>query len=62
VPSKNDGTTIYDFNVKDVPVDGFWSVTVYDETGDIRKNSLQIQKVSAQLEASKPVPQVVNNP
>jgi hypothetical protein len=23
-----------------VPVDGFWSVTVYDETGHIRKNSL----------------------
>ncbi len=27
-PSKNDGTTIYKLNVKDVPVDGFWSISV----------------------------------
>jgi hypothetical protein len=39
-PESNDGTTVYRLNVKDVPVDGFWSVTVYDETGHIRKNSL----------------------
>jgi hypothetical protein len=23
-PAKNDGTTVYRLNVKDVPVDGFW--------------------------------------
>jgi uncharacterized coiled-coil protein SlyX len=28
----------------------------------VKKQSAQIQKVSAQLEASKPVPRVVNNP
>ena len=26
-PAKNDGTTIYKLNVKDVPVDAFWSVS-----------------------------------
>jgi hypothetical protein len=34
-PESDDGTTVYRLNVKDVPVDGFWSVTVYDETGNI---------------------------
>ena len=39
-PARNDGTTVYRLTVKDVPVDGFWSVTVYDERGLILKNSL----------------------
>src|SRR6185503_2293297 len=39
-PSKNDGTAVYRLDVKDVPVDGFWSVTVYDQRGLILKNSL----------------------
>jgi len=30
---KNDGKTIYKLDVKDVPVDGFWSVTVYNAKG-----------------------------
>jgi len=37
-PAKNDGTTIYKLNVKDVPVNGFWSVSVYDEKGYYQKN------------------------
>ena len=32
-PPKNDGKTIYKLNVKDVPVDGFWSISVYDDKG-----------------------------
>ena len=32
-PSKNDGTTTYKLSVKDVPVDGFWSVSLYDAKG-----------------------------
>jgi hypothetical protein len=39
-PANNDGTTFYRLDVKDVPVDGFWSVTVYDERGLILKNTL----------------------
>jgi hypothetical protein len=31
-------------------------------TGQLKEQAAQIQKVSAQLEASKPAPQVVNNP
>ena len=32
-PAKNDGKTIYRLNVKDVPVDGFWSISVYNAEG-----------------------------
>jgi hypothetical protein len=38
VPSKNDGATVYKLNVKDVPVDGFWSVSVYNKDGYFEKN------------------------
>ena len=37
-PGQNDGKTQYRLNVKDVPVDGFWSVIVYDKSGYIPKN------------------------
>ena len=37
-PAQNDGKTIYRLSVKDVPVDGFWSVIVYDKDGYIPKN------------------------
>lgn len=39
-PTSNDGSTVYRLTVGDVPVDGFWSVTVYDATGHFQKNSL----------------------
>jgi hypothetical protein len=32
-PSKNDGTTVHRLSVKAVPVDGFWSVSVYNAEG-----------------------------
>jgi len=37
-PEKNDGKTVYRANVKDVPVDGFWSVSVYNAEGYFQKN------------------------
>ena len=37
-PGKNDGTTVYRLNVKDVPVNGFWSVSVYNAEGYYQKN------------------------
>jgi hypothetical protein len=34
VPGKNDGKTVYILNVpSDVPVDGFWSVSLYNAEG-----------------------------
>jgi hypothetical protein len=39
-PGKNDGTTVYRLDVKDVPVDGFWSVSVYDADGYYQPNNL----------------------
>lgn len=39
-PSKNDGKTVYKMNVKDVPVNGFWSISVYNEKGYYEPNEL----------------------
>ncbi|HEY4078464.1 MAG TPA: DUF1254 domain-containing protein [Rhizomicrobium sp.] len=45
-PSRNDGKTIYCLTVKDVPVDGFWSVIVYDKDGYIPKNEHNIYSLN----------------
>ena len=37
-PDKNDGTTVYKLNVNSVPVDGFWSVSVYNAAGYYEPN------------------------
>lgn len=37
-PPNNDGKTIYRLAVKDVPVEGFWSISVYDAAGYYEKN------------------------
>jgi hypothetical protein len=37
-PTKNDGTTVYKLMVKDVPVDGFWSISVYNAKGYFEPN------------------------
>jgi hypothetical protein len=37
-PALNDGSTIYRLRVTDVPVDGFWSLTVYNSAGYLEPN------------------------
>ena len=39
-PPKNDGLVVHRLTVKDVPVDGFWSINVYDAKGYFEKNAL----------------------
>ncbi|NEJ82686.1 DUF1214 domain-containing protein, partial [Rhizobium leguminosarum] len=38
-PEKNDGKTIYKLDVRDVPVDGFWSISLYNSKGYFEKNA-----------------------
>ena len=37
-PSQNDGKTVYRLTVKDVPVDAFWSISVYNAQGYFQEN------------------------
>jgi hypothetical protein len=37
-PKNNDGAGVYKLTVKDVPVDGFWSISVYNAQGYFEKN------------------------
>ncbi len=39
MPAQNDGKTPYVLNVRDVPVDGFWSISVYNKDGFFEKNA-----------------------
>ena len=39
-PAMNDGKTIYRLDVRNVPVDGFWSVSVYNAQGYFEPNAL----------------------
>jgi hypothetical protein len=40
VSEANDGRTVHRLTVKDLPVDGFWSISVYNEKGFFEKNEL----------------------
>jgi hypothetical protein len=42
VPAKNDGTTLHSLSVKDVPVEAFWSITVYNKDGFMEKNDRNV--------------------
>lgn len=39
-PARNDGNTVYRLTVGDVPVDGFWSISVYNAEGYLEENPL----------------------
>jgi hypothetical protein len=45
-PGQNDGKIVYRLTVKDVPVDGFWSISVYNANGFFEKNSLGAYSVN----------------
>lgn len=47
VPARNDGTTNYILKVKDVPVDGFWSISVYNAEGYYEKNAYDAYTVNS---------------
>ena len=51
-PKDNDGATAYTLSVKDVPVDGFWSVTVYNKRGfyEAPENAISVNNITAQKE------------
>jgi hypothetical protein len=38
VPAANDGKTVHRLTVRDVPVDGFWSLSIYNAGGFFEKN------------------------
>ncbi len=53
-PSGNDGTTVHRLRLRDVPVDGFWSITVYNRAGFMEPNPLNaysVNNVTARREA-----------
>jgi hypothetical protein len=45
-PPKNDGKTIYKLTVKDVPVDGFWSISMYNTKGYFEPNKYDAYTVN----------------
>jgi hypothetical protein len=45
-PARNDGVTIHKLTVKDVPVDGFWSITVYNPEGYLEPNQYNAYAVN----------------
>lgn len=70
-PEKNDGKTPYSVTVKDVPVDGFWSITVYNKDGFMEKNdqdAYSFNNVTAEKNADSSItinfgggPNAINN-
>jgi hypothetical protein len=53
-PARNDGTTVHRLTVKDVPVDGFWSVIVYNAQGFMEPNpynAYSLNNITAQKAA-----------
>ena len=53
-PEKNDGTTIYRLIVRDVPVDGFWSLSVYNRDGYFEPNEYGAYSVNSSTAIKKP--------
>ena len=55
LPKENDGKRVHRLTVKDVPVDGFWSITVYNEAGFMVSNpqdANSLNNITAKRDAS----------
>lgn len=53
-PEGDDGKTVYRLTVKDVPVDGFWSISVYNKDGYFEpnpENAYSLNNVTAKQDA-----------
>jgi hypothetical protein len=46
-PARNDGSTVHKLTVEDVPVDGFWSLTVYNSEGYLQPNPSHVYLVNS---------------
>src|SRR5271157_2895247 len=46
-PARNDGRTVHRLTVKDAPVDGFWSISVYDSDGRFAPNPQKAYTVNS---------------
>ncbi|HVJ37735.1 MAG TPA: DUF1214 domain-containing protein [Stenotrophomonas sp.] len=46
-PEKNDGKTAYRLTVGEVPVDAFWSITVYTKEGYFKPNALNAYSINS---------------
>lgn len=54
MPAGNDGATVYRLKVKDVQVDGFWSISLYNADGYYQKNeygAYSLNDITAKKEA-----------
>jgi hypothetical protein len=45
-PARNDGSTVHKLTVKEVPVNGFWSITVYNTEGYLQPNQYNAYSVN----------------
>ena len=45
-PARNDGSTVHKLTVKDVPVSGFWSISVYNAEGYFQPNQYNAYSVN----------------
>lgn len=45
-PDQNDGQTVHRLTLDDVPVDGYWSVTVYNAQGYLEHNDLDVYTIN----------------
>jgi hypothetical protein len=46
-PDRNDGKTVYRLALRDVPVDGFWSISVYNDQGFFEPNPLNVYSLDS---------------